>query len=137
MSRTRILFTLFTAASLLLAGAVATDAWSQAKKAQDTYTLKGGPLGAVKFDHKKHAETNKVACETCHHASKPQKPATEPQLACNNCHVTPQKPPMKTNKMMAFHNPAGNAGTCIDCHKKESAAGKAAPTKCVDCHKKG
>jgi hypothetical protein len=25
---------------------------------------------------------------------------------------------------------------CIDCHKKEKAAGKKAPTMCNECHKK-
>jgi hypothetical protein len=44
---------------------------------------------------------------------------------------------MKTKMQAAFHNPTGQAGVCIDCHKKEAAAGKAtAPTKCAQCHQK-
>jgi hypothetical protein len=99
--------------------------------------LKGSPFGPVKFEHKLHAETrtgNK--CETCHHPSKSQKPASEPQQACRDCHVKPAVAPMKTITQAAFHNPLAKAGTCIDCHLKENAAGKKAPTKCVECHKK-
>jgi nitrate/TMAO reductase-like tetraheme cytochrome c subunit len=44
---------------------------------------------------------------------------------------------MKTNTVGAFHkNATATAGTCIDCHKTQNAAGKKAPTKCVECHKK-
>ena len=131
----RLLLTLFTVGCLLLAGLAAVDSWSQAKP-KDEYAMKGGPLGQVKLNHKKHSEELKIKCETCHHLSKPEKPVTEPQMACSNCHVTPAKAPMKTNRMMAFHNPTGTAGTCMDCHKAEAAKGKKSPTKCVDCHKK-
>jgi len=102
------------------------------KKAQDTYTLKA-PNGAVKFDHKKHAAAK---CETCHHASKPEKPSKAAHEACADCHTTPATAPMKTKLQAAFHNPAAQSGVCIDCHKKEVAAGKKAPTKCAECHVK-
>ncbi|MFB3920113.1 MAG: cytochrome c3 family protein [Terriglobia bacterium] len=106
-------------------------------KAPDIIILKGNPMGAVKFDHKTHAESragNK--CETCHHVSKPEKPATAPQQACRSCHVKPAVPPMKTATQAAFHNPTAKSGTCIDCHLKANAEGKKAPTTCMQCHNK-
>jgi hypothetical protein len=97
--------------------------------------LKGAPMGAVKFDHASHL---KVAgkCDVCHHASKPAKPLKSPQEACTDCHTRPATPPMTTNLQAAFHNPTATVGLCIDCHKKENGAGKAAPVKCADCHQK-
>ena len=97
--------------------------------------LKGSPMGAVKFDHTSHL---KVApkCETCHHASKPEKPLKSPQEACTDCHTHPATPPVTTSVQGAFHNPTATAGLCIDCHKRENGAGKAAPTKCTECHQK-
>lgn len=103
------------------------------KKANDTYTLKA-PNGAVKFDHKKHSAATK--CETCHHASKPEKALKSPHEACADCHTNPATAPVKTKLQAAFHNPTAQAGVCIDCHKKEAAAGKKAPAKCADCHNK-
>ncbi len=97
--------------------------------------LKGAPMGGVKFDHTSHL---KVAgkCAVCHHASMPAKPLKSPQEACTDCHTRPATPPVTTNLQGAFHNPTATAGTCIDCHKRENAAGKAAPVKCADCHQK-
>ena len=97
--------------------------------------LKGAPMGAVKFDHPAHI---KVAgkCDTCHHASKPEKPLKSPQEACTDCHTNPATPPVTTKLQAAFHNPTATAGLCIDCHKTQNSQGKAAPVKCADCHKK-
>ena len=106
------------------------------KEAADVLILKGSPFGPVKFTHKLHADKTGGKCEVCHHASKPEKPATAPQQACRDCHTKPAVAPMKTITQAAFHNPLAKAGTCIDCHLKENAAGKKAPTKCVECHKK-
>jgi hypothetical protein len=94
--------------------------------------LKGAPMGGVSFDHKTHASAK---CETCHHASKPEKALKGPQEACTDCHTKVAAAPMMTKLQAAFHNPTATAGLCADCHKKE-AAGKKAPTKCADCHKK-
>ncbi len=91
--------------------------------------ISGNPMGSVKFEHSKH----QVACETCHHASRSEKPASAAQQACTNCHTKPTQAGMKTGKQAAFHNASATAGTCIDCHKK---SGGAAPTKCTECHKK-
>ena len=106
------------------------------KVAPDTVVLTGSPLGGVKFPHKAHAVTEKIKCDTCHHASKPEKPLTSPQEACTDCHTKTATPPMKTKLQAAFHNPTAQAGLCIDCHKAEAAKGKKAPVKCADCHKK-
>jgi hypothetical protein len=106
------------------------------KKAPDEVVLKGAPLGGVKFMHKAHTVDRKIKCETCHHASKPEKAATSPQQACTECHTKTATPPMKTKLQGAFHNPTAQAGTCIDCHKAENAKDKKAPTKCAECHKK-
>jgi nitrate/TMAO reductase-like tetraheme cytochrome c subunit len=114
---------------VILVGAIAL-----AQKAPTApIVLKGAPNGAVTFDHSKHAG---VKCETCHHASKPEKPAKAAQQACTDCHTKVAQAPMKTKLQAAFHNPTAQSGICIDCHKKEAAAGKAAPTKCAQCHKK-
>ena len=108
------------------------------KTAPDTVVLTGSPLGGVKFPHKAHAVDQKLKCDTCHHASKPEKPLTSPQQACTDCHTKTATPPMKTKLQAAFHNPTAQAGLCIDCHKEEIAKGKKAPApgKCADCHKK-
>ncbi len=95
--------------------------------------LKGAPMGGVKFEHSKHAT---VKCETCHHASKAEKPSKAAQEACTDCHTKVATAPMKTKLQAAFHNPTATAGICIDCHKAEAAKGKKAPTKCNECHKK-
>jgi hypothetical protein len=114
-----------------------TSVFAQAKP-KDVVILKGYPMGGVKFDHKKHSEElAAMKCETCHHASKPEKPLTAAQQACQGCHTKTATPPMKTNTVGAFHkNAIAQGGTCIDCHKAENAKGKAAPTKCLECHKK-
>ena len=104
--------------------------------AKDVIIMKDAPNGAVTFDHKKHtsAERGGAKCETCHHASKPEKAAKAAQQSCRDCHTNPVAAGMKTKRQAAFHNPAATAGICIDCHKQK-AAGKA-PTKCNECHKK-
>ena len=103
---------------------------------KDVVILRGSPLGAVKFEHKLHSEARSIKCETCHHASKPEKPATAPQQACSDCHTKVAISPMKTKLQAAFHNPTATAGTCIDCHKAVTAKGKVPPVKCSGCHKK-
>jgi len=122
--------------AFVLAGFSAT--FAQEKKAPDTVVLKGAPMGGVKFNHKAHAVDQKIKCDTCHHASKPEKPLTSPQQACTDCHTKTATPPMKTKLQAAFHNPTAQAGLCIDCHKEEIAKGKKAPApgKCAECHKK-
>jgi hypothetical protein len=87
----------------------------------------------VTFDHEKHAGENKVACTTCHHPSRPQKPQAAENQACRDCHTMPAAPPMKTSLQAAFHDPKGATGTCIDCHRKKPGE---APVKCLECHKK-
>ncbi len=122
--------------AFLLAGFSA--AFAQEKKAPESVVLKGAPMGGVKLNHKAHAVDQKIKCDTCHHASKPEKPLTSAQQACTDCHTKTATPPMKTKLQAAFHNPTAQAGTCIDCHKTEIAKGKKAPApgKCAECHKK-
>jgi hypothetical protein len=110
---------------------------SAQEKAPGTVILKGAPMGGVKFDHAKHSKLDGVKCDTCHHASKPEKPAKTPNQACTDCHTKAATAPMKTNTQGAFHKPMAKGGLCVDCHAKSTAAGKPAPTtKCADCHKK-
>ncbi len=122
----------YVALLIILALAVlgTTLAFAQAKKAPETVVLKA-PNGDVTFNHKAHVTAAKK-CDTCHHASKPEKPATAPQQNCADCHTKTATPPMKTKLQAAFHNPTATAGTCIDCHK----TGGKGPQKCADCHKK-
>lgn len=102
----------------------------------DTVVLTGSPMGGVKFPHKVHGELAGGKCETCHHPSKTEKPATAPQQKCSECHTKTAEAPMKTKLQAAFHDPMAKKGTCVDCHLKENAGGKAAPVKCPECHKK-
>ena len=122
---------------IFLASTVSLLLAADQKQPKDTY-LMPAPLGAVKFDHKAHSKNRGIKCESCHHASKTQKPyaAGVKQEACGDCHTSVAKPPMKTKLQAAFHNPTATAGTCIDCHKAGNAKGKKAPTKCTECHKK-
>ncbi|HVP52841.1 MAG TPA: cytochrome c3 family protein [Terriglobales bacterium] len=121
--------------ALVMAGS--SVAFAQAK-APDSVVLKGAPMGGVKLNHKEHSVELKIKCDTCHHASKPEKPLKAPQEACTDCHTKTATPPMKTKLQAAFHNPTAQAGLCIDCHKEEIAKGKKAPApgKCAECHKK-
>ncbi len=128
--RILIIFALAT----FIAGLLSIPAFA-ADTAKDTYTLPATP-GTVTFNHKSHAVDRKIACTTCHHASKPEKPLKSPQEACSDCHTKTATAPMKTKLQAAFHDPMAKKGTCIDCHVKENAAGKKAPTKCTECHKK-
>jgi len=125
---------LTVALGLLLTGCV--KGFAEQKKAPNEVILKGSPMGGVKFLHKAHTADRSIKCDTCHHASKPEKPAKAPQEACTDCHTKVAAAPMKTKLQAAFHNPTAQAGLCIDCHKAENAKGKKAPVKCADCHKK-
>ncbi len=135
---------LILAAAVGLALTIATQhttalAQGAAVKAPDTVVLKGAPAGGVKFDHKKHAGTDQSKCATCHHASKPEKPAKAAQQKCTDCHTKAATAPMKTTTRGAFHDPMAKKGTCIDCHAAEAAKANKkvpAPGKCTDCHKK-
>jgi hypothetical protein len=102
---------------------------------KDVVILTGSPLGGVRFEHKLHVARAGNNCATCHHPSRPEKPASGPQQACSDCHTSVAMPPMKTKRQAAFHNPTGQSGTCIDCHKAENAKAKKAPLNCMECHK--
>jgi hypothetical protein len=114
---------------------------AQEKPAPTSVILKAykAPLGGVKLDHAKHSKLDGAKCETCHHASKPEKPypAKVTHQACAACHTKPAAAPMKT--VNPFHVAMAKSGICIDCHAKALAAGnKLAPgaSKCPLCHKK-
>ncbi|MGZ4825889.1 MAG: cytochrome c3 family protein [Terriglobales bacterium] len=106
------------------------------KEAPATIILKGNPMGGVKFMHSAHAKDRNIKCETCHHASKPEKAATGKTQACNDCHAKTAAAPMKTTYKLAFHDATAKKGICIDCHLAQNAKGKKAPTKCTECHQK-
>jgi len=92
--------------------------------------------GTVTFTHAKHAGL--AECASCHHESKPEKPYTaSSREKCSACHATPPVEPVTTSLRNAFHNTGQDTGVCLDCHKKEAAAGKAVPAVCNDCHKLG
>jgi outer membrane biosynthesis protein TonB len=102
------------------------------QRPKDKITLPA-KLGAVTFDHENHTGKRGIACTSCHHPSRPQKPLASENQACRDCHTMPAAPPLKTSLQAAFHDPKGATGTCIDCHKQR---GGAAPVKCLECHKK-
>lgn len=108
-----------------------------ANTAPDVVTLKGNPMGGVKFNHMLHSKERSASkCDTCHHAAKPEKAAKSATETCADCHTKTAAAPMKTNYKGSFHNAPAKKGTCIDCHVAENAKGKKAPVKCADCHKK-
>lgn len=96
---------------------------------QDVYELKleGGKFPPVQFSHGKHSTDYKVDCKVCHH--KEADPKAKAQK-CTECHDPAEAKNEACKAMDAFHK------NCINCHKKEAEAGKAAPTKCNECHKK-
>ncbi len=94
-----------------------------AQAAKDNYAM-GNSYGQVKFDHKKHAETLKTACEKCHHELKGKKPGEVPK-ACATCHKAAAEGKTPSAKD-AFHK------DCQECHKQDKA--KKAPTTCTKCH---
>ncbi len=98
---------------------------SGAFAAKDEITLKAS-FGDVKFNHKKHSETLKIDCTKCHHTWKQGE--TSGKL-CDECHKAKAEGKALSAKE-AFHK------DCIDCHKKEEASKKPAPTKCTGCHVK-
>ncbi len=128
--------------SVLMIGAalfVVGSAFAQQNKGPETVVLTGNPMGGVKFTHAVHQKLTNNKCDTCHHASKPEKPmkAGMQQEKCIDCHTKTPTPPMKTGIRAAFHDPMAKTGVCADCHKKEAAAGNTkVPAKCADCHKK-
>lgn len=136
----RIHLSRFIVPFCLVAGAGAfagTIVHAQAKP-PDTVVLTGSPMGGVKFNHTLHAKDQAIPCETCHHASKPEKPMTAKQQKCTDCHTKVATPPMKTKTQAAFHDPMAKKGLCVDCHQttgKAKAKGPV-PAKCGDCHKK-
>jgi class III cytochrome C family protein len=107
-----------------------------AKEPAGVVVMTGAPIGGVKFGHKLHAKDRGIKCETCHHASKPEKPMKTAQEKCQDCHTKIAAAPMKTKTQAAFHDPMAKSGLCIDCHVESNAKGKKAPTKCTECHKK-
>jgi hypothetical protein len=126
---------------LAVAVFVSGIASAQEKPAPTTVILKAlkAPTGNVKFDHAKHSKLEGAKCETCHHASKTEKPypAKVAHQACDTCHTKPAVAPMKT--VNPYHVAMAKSGLCVDCHVKAIAAGnKVAPgaSKCPLCHKK-
>ncbi|HKJ01130.1 MAG TPA: cytochrome c3 family protein [Longimicrobiales bacterium] len=121
-----------------LAGAIALAGSFNGVAAQesgpDTILLTGASLGGVKFSHKTHQDM--TDCSSCHHESRPENPLTSEHQACTGCHTKTPTPPMVTSIRDAFHNATAKAGTCVDCHVTEAAAGKTVPLKCTECHKK-
>ena len=132
--KSKKLFAVMLALTLLFV--ICGFAFAADKVPKDTYILKGNPMGGVKFMHSAHAKDRNVKCETCHHASKPEKPAAAKNQACSECHSKTAAAPMKTTYKLAFHDATAKKGVCIDCHVAENAKGKKAPTKCTECHQK-
>ena len=129
----------FAASILAAACVVLMSAAAHAQTAKEpagAVVMTGAPNGGVKFDHKLHAKDRGIKCETCHHASKAEKPTKAAQQKCQDCHTKVATPPMKTKTQAAFHDPMAKKGLCIDCHAESNAKGKKAPTKCAECHKK-
>lgn len=77
----------------------------------------------VEFKHHEHQKRVKDDCKACHHATK----EGEQPEKCSKCHMKEAAGDTPDFKK-AMHD------GCKDCHKKEKAAGKNAPTKCKECH---
>lgn len=119
----------------------AAAAWPQEQKpgaplAPEVIPLDDALVGVVQFQHRLHEQRAEGKCETCHHGAKPEKPESRLYQACRDCHTKPPQAGMKTSRQAAFHNPPAQSGTCVDCHKRQLAAGRKTPQKCFDCHKR-
>jgi len=125
----------YLAVAVLALALLVGPAVANAQTPPTTVILKGNPMGGVKFDHAAHAKLVGDKCDTCHHASKPEKAAKAKQEKCQSCHTKEATAPMKTTAKMAFHDAAAKKGVCIDCHVKESAK-KVPAAGCLGCHKK-
>ena len=126
---------LYVALALVAGALIAGPTMMSAQgKAPGVTILKGAPMGGVKFDHAAHVKASggDAKCDTCHHASKPEKPAKAKNERCQDCHTKVAAAPMKTKAQTAFHDAMAKKGTCIDCH----VAQKKGPAKCNECHKK-
>ena len=92
--------------------------------------------GRVVFDHRRHAEDYKVACETCHHESAEARENVQP---CGACHGVDFDGSFREDHVAAF---ADDETTCATCHHMGSAPAKwdhAAHAEeyglsCTDCH---
>ena len=121
---------LAVAIGFMLAGFMAIAAGPQSPESVDLGKY-ADKRPKVKFDHKEHVDVIKVECKTCHHTMKEGDTIVQ---TCNaqECHgpTAEGKKLALTGMKNAFH------GLCLECHKKEKAAGKKSPTMCNDCHKK-
>ena len=123
---------LLVAASISFVGAL--DSLAAQENAPDSVVLTGSPLGGVRFSHVSHQDMTE--CTACHHESRPELTLSTPYQSCADCHTQAPTAPMTTSIRDAFHDAPARAGTCLDCHVSEAAAGKAAPLKCIECHKR-
>ena len=125
----------FISVALLAFALLVVPAVANAQTPPTTVILKGNPMGGVKFDHAAHAKIVGDKCDTCHHASKPEKAAKAKQEKCQSCHTKEATAPMKTTAKLAFHDAMAKKGVCVDCHMKST--GKKVPAAgCTGCHKK-
>jgi cytochrome c5 len=90
MKKFAYLLVAVAALALIVGPAIAN---AQAPKPPTTVILKGNPMGGVKFDHAAHAKVVVDKCDTCHHASKPEK-ATRPSRRSAS-RATRRKPPRR------------------------------------------
>ena len=131
----RRILAILGALSLAAALPARISAQQQSPEAAGPDTVRYTPSrGTVTFTHARHAQS--ADCSACHHESRAERPFTKPRQACGDCHLQEPAPPMTTSLKSAIHNTAERTGVCYDCHKKQVAAGKDAPTACNDCHKR-
>ncbi len=95
----------------------------------------------AQFNHKKHFQEYKIACNACHHTYTDGQNTWkegDPVEKCEKCHTEAtvqgemKLPPdqKKLNLKLAFHN------NCLGCHKKLKAKNpeSKAPITCTGCH---
>ncbi|GIU78935.1 MAG: hypothetical protein KatS3mg005_2173 [Bryobacteraceae bacterium] len=102
--------------AVLMIFLLAAAAWAQEPDAlrpaaPDVIALNDAALGTVTFQHKLHEERAEGRCDTCHHASKPEKEEARPYQACRDCHTQQLQPGVKTSRQAAFHSPPAQNGT--------------------------
>lgn len=109
--------------------------------------------GRVVFDHRRHAEDYKVACETCHHESAEARENVQP---CGACHGVDFDGSFREDHVAAFADdetslrdlppygqrarevgPRGHAEeyglSCTDCHHANADI-EPEPARCTACH---
>jgi len=109
-------------------------AFQVSAKAPEVVILKSDVMGGVKFNHPAHVKVTEDKCETCHHASKPEKPYSARTKTAGIATPVPWRHD-ENYLRAAFHDgPAKREPAWMPYQR--SGGKKPVPLKCADCTKR-